>query len=419
MAFPKGGLAGVYRRLRGRTPRPPSDVAFGHIPSAPGGASLVSRPEHRTLGRQFLHGMMQASVVKQPGAVFLVGLPVEDIKALYPGAARLSPSEAIGKVTTTPASAMTMLRVLLGGDRLADVLLELVYLEQAGNELSKAGPLAMIPPWVQEQLSPEGIYRVLCSPQRADATVGSAVKALLHHPGFSFSMLDAVAEASETKRIDPRHEKQLKSWEAHANKVASILGEVIDTPPTALQLLPALREAQDASTPRVWYIHPNDLPECAPVIDALALSHGLRQRHHWYVDAAALGDASPDGLNALERLSVALWQHRDACENGHGPALWCDLGDSATEVRGARNFKHRAIQGTSMLVGDESSIMESAIHSLEIDPEAFDWEALEGRPGMFYSRAAQFRHWRDIEKQAVRQHVAEPGRSATTQATSA
>lgn len=380
-------------------------AAFHHIPSAPGGATLVAPADHQAALTPFLHGMMQASVVDQPGAVFLVGVPLETVERLYPTAQRLAPVEDIGRVSMTPASAMTALRVLLGASTLADYLLELLYLENAANELSKSGPLAMIPTWAKEQLSPEGIYRVFCSPQRADATVGSALKSLYHHPGFSFALLDALGKAAETKRISSWHEKQLKKWEAHATVVADTLGEIIDNPPTSFSILPAIRDAQNAATPGVWYIHPDDLPACAPVIDALALSHGLRQRHHWYIDAAALGDASPDGLNALERLSVALWQHRDACEGGHGPALWCNLGDEAPAVGGARSFKHRTIQASSMVLGDEAAVMNSVIHALNIEDTAFDWVPEAGKVGMFYPRRGQFRHWSDREKKAVEKHV--------------
>lgn len=405
MSTSRSWAANLFNRMRGAQTASTPEIAFGHIPSAPGGAALVAPEKVHGDLTPLLHGLMQASVIDQPGAVFLVGLPVAEIERLYPTAQRLIPTETVGKVTMAPSSAMTMLRVLFGGNRLADSLLELVYLEHAGNELSKTGPLALIPPWVKEQLSPEGIYRVFCSPQRADATVGGAFKALYHHPEFSFSMLDGIAEAATTKRISPDYEKRLKAWEARAQKVADTLGEIIDSPPLVLRLLPAIRDAQEAVTPSVWYLHPDDLSEVAPVLDALALSHGLRQRHHWYINADAVGHASPDGLNALERLSVALWQHRDACEEGYGPALWCDLGAEAPELNGSRTFKHRAIQASSMIVGDESAVMNSVINALDIDPSAFDWEAQMGRPGMFYPRAGQFRHLREIEMAAIHHHV--------------
>src|SRR5690554_2480936 len=141
-----------------RAPRPPgaagkgsSPVPFGNIPSAPGGAALVSPAETRSEMLPLLHGMMQASVVAQPGAVFLVGLDLEDVERFYPTAQRLAPTERVGRVFMTPSSAMTTLRVLLGADQLSHLLLELVYLEHAGNELSKTGPLVMIPEWVREQ----------------------------------------------------------------------------------------------------------------------------------------------------------------------------------------------------------------------------------------------------------------------------
>lgn len=405
MSFLKVTGRDLLGRLR-RHHKSPKEFPFAQIPSAPGGASLVAPQGIQSRLEPLLHGMMQASVVKQPGAVFIVGLPEEEVVERYPTAIRLSPTESVGRVSMTPSSAMAILRVLYGRDALSEHLLDLVYLEHAGNEVSKAGPLAMIPPWVKEQLSPEGIYRVFCSPQRADSTVGGALKALQQHPAFSFAMLDAITEAATTKKIPSDYESWLKAWENHAQSVASTLGSIIDSPPLSLQLLPAIRDAQEASRPGVWYFHPEDLPEVAPILDALVLSHGLRQRHHWFVNADAVGKASADGLNALERLSVALWQHRDARDEGYGPALWCLLGNEAPEIQGSRTYKHRTIQASSMIIGDEESVMNSVINSLGVDPDAFDWHTKPGRPGIFYPKRGQFRHWRALELGAIREHVA-------------
>lgn len=397
---------GMLRPARFRRHDP---AVFGDIPIAPSGASFVSSSDHAPDIEPILHGMMQASVIRQPGAVFLVGLDEATALSYYPSASRLSTTEKVGKVSMSPSSAMTLLRVLFGAGRLSDFLLELIYLEHAGNEMSKPGPLAMIPPWVKGQLSPEGIYRLFCSPQRSDSTLGGALKALLHHPGFNFSILDSVSEASSTQRLSNRTERLLKEWEARGHAIAELLGEIIDTPPLPLQLLPAIRAAQEAENPSVWYVHPDDLPEIASVLDALILSHGLRQRHHWLVNADALAAASSEGLNALERLAVALWQHRDAGAEGYGPALWCNLGSEAPAVQGAKTYKHRAIQATSMVIGDETAVMNSVVNSLAIDPDAFDWKPTPGRAGMFYPKGGQFRHWKARELQAVREHVTPKG----------
>lgn len=392
-------------RFRNRPDSVEGLTFFDQIPSAPGGASLVSTADHLDELTPMLHGMMQSSVMQQPGAVFLVGLSEEEALRFYPTAQRLVPTEKVGRIAMSPSSAMTLLRVLFGASSLSGHMHELIYLEHAGNEMSKPGPLAMVPPWVKEQLTPSSIYRLLCNPTRADGTVGGALKALLQHPDFNFRMLDSISHADPSKPIPPKDMKLLKDWEKRGQLIAETLGEIIDNPPLPLQLLPAIRSAQEAVTPSVWYIHEDDLPEIAPVLDALALSHGLRQRHHWFVNADALGKASSDGLNALERLSVALWQHRDACMQGYGPALWCSLGTEALPLQGARNYKHRSLQATSMVIGEETAVMNSVINSLGIDPEAFDWETRPGRPGMFYPKGGQFRHWLEHEMAAIREHV--------------
>src|SRR5690554_5111237 len=140
-------------RLRRQPSSRAAETPFGHIPGAPGGATLVYPEGSQSSMAPLLHGMMQSSVLAQPGAVFLVGLKESEIHDLYPTAQRLEPTEKVGRISMSPSSAMTTLRVLLGNHELSDLLLELVYLEHAGNELSKTGPLAMIPAWVKEQLS--------------------------------------------------------------------------------------------------------------------------------------------------------------------------------------------------------------------------------------------------------------------------
>lgn len=376
---------------------------FDDIPTSPGGAVLVHKTG--TKSSRLLHGVMQASNTVQHGPVFLVGMLEEEIAVSYPTAKRLMPVEKIGKVSMTPSSAITILRVLFSRTELADVLYELSYLEHAGAQLSKPGPLAMVPSWVREQLSPEGIYRVFCSPQSHEAVVGGAFKALFNHPGFSFDLLDGIYAASQSKKISHAHESKIKHWSQNADKVATTLGALIDSPPLSLQFLPAIRDAQESSTPSVWYIHPDDLESIAPVLDALILSHGLKQRHHWYIDATRLGEASPLGLNALQRLSAALWQLRDAREEGYGPAMWCDLGGIAPPIASSPAFQNRAIQGASIVLGDEQAVMESVINSIGVAEEAFDWESIEGRQGMFHPKSGKFRHFHEHELEAIKEHV--------------
>jgi len=356
--------------------RPAPAPSFEEIPRLSGGACLVTPDssrhsgDNKVLTTRFVdaaHGLFQRSVTDQPGSVFLVGMQEEEVKKRYPMAVCLEPVEKVGRVSMTPASAMSMLRNLLGQREAKSYLWELFYLEQAGNELNKPGPLAMIPKWMEEQLRVETIASAICGMQRHDASVGAAVRALMRQEQFSFAILDHLQEDVEKGgQLSPKVTKLLSQWADHAASVVASFREILDHPPVPLQYLPAVREAQEGA-PGVYYFPESVMTEIAPVLDAIVLSGGLRAPHHWYINVPAVGDHNGDGLNAISRLGAALWQAGDARKAGYGPIVWWELGGQVPVNSDAKTYHHRCMQGSAFIIGPTSPVLEAAECLLNVD----------------------------------------------------
>lgn len=380
---------------RKRTP------AFEDIPTAAGGALAVgSHPESNII----LQGVMQASVTRQPGAVFLLGMSEDEVLARYPTAQALEPVDSVGRVTMTPSSVFTILRVLFGTDQLADYLMEIVLLEHIGLESDRPAPLAMMPTWAEQQLTPTRLLGLLYGFQRTEGAVGAAFKSLQGNPKFTFGMLDELQTSAASGKVSHKHRAMLEAWASHCAEVVKALRETIDNPPLSLRLLPAIRDAQESSSPSVWYLKDEVLKEVADTLDVLVLSHGLRQRHHWYIDASVVGALEPTGLNALSRLGAALWQNRAARESGYGPALWCHLGSEITDHSG-KGFDVRCAQGCSIVLGNEPELIQSIKSALPVDQEAFDWSPRDDRFGMYRHQDASYRNILPHERSAIGHHV--------------
>jgi hypothetical protein len=172
---------------------------------------------------------------------------------------------------------------------------------------------------------------------------------------------------------------------------------MIDEPPLALRLLPNIRAVQNNSNPRVFYLHPDDLTEVAPLLDILILSHGLRQRHHWLIDTQGLNSDSSEALNSLERLGAALWQARDARMGGYGAAVWVFMRDSIPSVGATRTYQHRLIQGVTQLVGRESDVLNAAVNALDLPADAVEDHADKAKLCAFRVEDFAFRHFNDGE----------------------
>lgn len=390
--------------------RQPPD--FGAIPALSGGATLVYPPTWVTDPassnaldglRDAAHGMFQRSVTATPGAVFLVGLSEDEIKARYPMAQALAPVEKVGKVSMTPPSVMSLLRALMGSDVLKEYIWDLFYLEQAGNELSKPGPLAMIPDWVEDQLKVETMAAVICGMQRHDATVGAAVRALMKQDRFSFAMLDHLQQNAESgeRKISPDVSQMLSAWSNHAARIVAELRRLLDDPPLALQYLPAIKEAQEQA-PRVYYFPEEALPAIAPVLDTMVLSSGMRGAHHWYIDTDTLALHDSDGFNAVSRLGAALWQSRETRESGLGPAVWWDIGGEPPKTEGAKTFQHRCVQGSSFVFGYADQVVPAAVRSLGMNPP--EGRLTNERVCALRVGDQAFRHLDEQQERAARYH---------------
>jgi hypothetical protein len=396
--------------------------SFDDIPRLAGGASLVypsawlkDEGKHDDIAalEDVFHGLFQRSVTAQPGSVFLVGMKEAEIKARYPMAKELAPAEKIGRVSMTPASVMSFLRSLLGDREMKPYLWDLFYLEQAGNELSKSGPLAMIPDWVEKQLKVETIAAAICGMHRHDATVGAAVRALMKQENFSFALLDQLQHDAEASQGRLSHDvsKALTTWSKHASEVVVSLRQLLDNPPIPLQYLPAVRDAQKGA-PGVYYFPDEAIGEIAPVLDAMVLSSGLGDPHHWYIDVAAVGDHHADGLNAISRLGAALWQAREAREAGFGSMIWWSLDGEVPEHGNTKTYQHRCVQGSSFIIGQTNSVMGAAGSTFGIEPDLLDEKLSQKQVGVYRIADQAFRHLSEVQERAARHYSRASGVAA-------
>ena len=406
----------VASKLKSRF-QPKAPPRFEEIPRLAGGASLVypsswltdtSKEDNISNLENAFHGLFQASVTANPGSVFLIGVDEDEIKQRYPMAQALQPTEKVGRVSMTPASVMSILRGLFGESSMRPYLWDLFYLEQAGNELSKPGPMAMIPEWVKEQLKVETIGAAICGMHRHDATVGAAVRALMKQEHFKFELIDSLYRDAEDAQgaLSASVSASLSKWSIHASEVVTALRTMIDEPPIALQYLPAIRDAQ-AGQPGVYYLADSAMSEVAPVLDALVLSSGLGAAHHWYINTTALGHYHTDGLNAANRLAAALWQAREARESGFGPVVWWDIGGEIPLQNGAKTYQHRCIQGSSFIIGSHQEVVSAAEKSLDIEL-SLDAPVSDHQIAAFRISDKAFRHLNENEERAARHHSYAP-----------
>lgn len=399
------GIARLFRRPKADTPN------FGHIPLLPGGVSLaypnawrdeVKHVDKLNHVQDVAHGVFQRSVTNNTGSAFLIGLPETEIKRRYPMAKKLEPIEKVGRVSISPKSAMLLLRNLFGDREVSPYVWDLFYLEQAGNELGKPGPFAMIPDWVEDQLKVETIASVLCGMQRHDATVGAAIRALMQQDDFSFALIDTLKKDihAEQGKLSLEVSQALGKWSQHASEVVVALRDLLDNPPIPLQYLPAVREAQKGQ-PGVYYFPEEVMGEIAPVLDAIILAGGAGgDPHHWYVSLPELGEYHADGLNAASRLGAALWQSRESREAGFGPAVSWDLGGEVPEPISTKASQHRCVQGSAFLLGYADSVIEGMRSGMGLDIDE-DLEITSKRVGVCRVADSAFQHLNSTEEQAA------------------
>ena len=360
-------LSELLSKLRPSQRSVDSTASFKDIPQLPGGATLITpvdaSPDLKGYLRDLFHGLFQSSATGNPASVFIIGVPDNEVLRRYPNAKALRPHESVSRVDITPSSAMGLLRALYGTGPLSEHIWTLFYLECAGNEIAKAGPLAMIPSWVEQQLSLETIAAVLTGMQRDDATVGAMVRALSQSNNFEFQLLDWIRHDTTIDqggcKLSASTKKALNRWRQHALAVVKALRETIDNPPISLKLIPALREAQQGQY-GVYYIPEEFWVDVAPILDVLVLSRGTQSSRHWLIDIAQLGAEYPEGFNAATRLGAHLWQARGTSDVGHN--VWWMLDSEIMPVQ-PKQYDHRCAQGSTFLIGPMEAVEVSAINA--------------------------------------------------------
>lgn len=386
-------ISDLLTKLRPSQKNDKTAGSFKDIPQLPGGASLItpmaSTPEIREYLKNVFHGLFQASATGNPASVFIIGVPDDEVLRRYPNAKPLMPHDTVGRVDITPSSAMGLLRALYGTGSLKAHIWTLFYLEQAGNEIAKAGPLAMIPSWVEQQLSLETIGAVLTGMQRDDATVGAMVRALSKSDDFEFQLLDWIRYDTTIDqgggKLSSSTKKALNRWRRHSGAVVKELRETIDNPPVSLKLIPALREAQQGQY-GVYYVPEEFWADVAPILDVLVLSRGTQSSRHWLIDIAHLGSEHPEGFNAATRLGAHLWQARGTSTIGHN--VWWIL-DSEILPAKPKQYDHRCAQGSTFLIGPMEAVEDSAVNAFA---PSFQHEACyTGNQDLGVFRTADFR----------------------------
>lgn len=351
-----------------RAPKDKVTASFEDVPQLPGGACLISPPDESPKRKAELlnlyHGLFQASATSNPASVFILGVPDAEVLRRYPNAKPLLPTTDVGRVDIAPSSAMALLRALFGTSELKDEIWDIFYLEHAGAELAKAGPLAMIPSWAESQLSLVSILTVLTGLQRDTATVGALYRALMQSENFEFQLLDHIkselAIEGSAGKVSPKTKASLHRWRRHASAVVTKLREIIDEPPLSLQLIPALREAQNGSY-ATYYIPEKYWTEVAPVLDVLVLSRGESSARHWLIDIDYLGGEYADAFSAASRLGAHLWQAKDNPSANHN--IWWVLNSDIGPAQ-KKQFHHRCAQGSTFIIGPMEAVERSAINAM-------------------------------------------------------
>lgn len=405
--------------FRRRTPADP----LADLPLMPGGC-LALRDDAleepgRTLAALLAASQRFASRHPNGDAVFLLGLAPEVQVELFPEARPVTPEPILDGLVLSPGTYALILRMLYGEDELVEHQHDLLLLEMLGMQAPKPIPLPLFPEWVEQQLTPEALVRALTHPMSDEKAAGAAVKALMMHPDFQFSILDSLPRVSERVEVgsaaagdafntpvDRKARKALEAWQDHARAVSSMAQRIVDEPPEELFFLAEMRRCIESGG--CWVLPDEMATRVTRSLHVMGMANGLRERHHWYVDLSSecLREDRSAIQHSLERFAFQLWQQSEARENGFGPSLWCYY-----DASGTGHAPRRMLHGTQATLASLSALSPLLQEDRErrgIEEDKPEGETASDRDGinpkvlgLFESGSGQFRHLLDREVAAL------------------
>ncbi|CAM3859819.1 hypothetical protein VRRI112168_03600 [Vreelandella rituensis] len=403
-----------------RLKRQPESNPLGDLPLMPGGCFALQHADKANMPNA-LAALLRASQQycsrhTNGDAVFLIGLDPTTQQRHFPDAMPLIPEKVLDGLTLSPGTYAMLLRMLHGETELIDHQHDLLLLEMLGMDAPKPIPLPLFPEWVEDQLKPENLIRILTHPMGGERAAGAALKALMMHPSFSFAALDSLPSVAqrvtlydkdnwnpEQRRLNQKSQQLFRDWQQHAQKITLLAAEIAAAPPPEFFFLAELQRCiKQGGT---WVIPDEKAANVAASLHVMGMANGLRQRNHWYVDLSApdLQEKRAEIQRSLERFAVQLWQQGDARQNGFGPSLWVywdapALGHTPRRLLHGTQATLASLDMLSPLLDDDRERRgieednEEVMKSEELDRSYL---------GLFESQSGQFRHLKPQEIAAL------------------